>query len=90
MLRKVTECQIPLSLALLEYSNTPIAAIGLSPSQMLLLHHLKSKIPTHSDLLKPHSHSEVPARLRARQDSQKYYFDRSSKSLPDLCPGQSV
>ncbi|KAJ8883044.1 hypothetical protein PR048_014883, partial [Dryococelus australis] len=84
MLCKVTECQIPLSLALLEYRNTPIAGIGLSPSQTLFHRRLKSKLPTHSDQLKPHIHTDVPARL------QKYYFGRSSKSLPDLCPGQSV
>ncbi|KAJ8883582.1 hypothetical protein PR048_015426 [Dryococelus australis] len=90
MLCNVTECQIHLSLAIIEYRNTPIARIGLSPSQMLLHCHLKFKIPTHSDLLKPHIQTYVPARLRTRQDSQKYYFDRSSKSLPDLCPGKSV
>ncbi|KAJ8871959.1 hypothetical protein PR048_028299 [Dryococelus australis] len=90
MLRKVTECKIPLSVALLDYMNTPIAGIGFSPAQMYLHRYLKSKIPTQSDLLKPHVHANVPARLRALKHSQKCYYDRSTVALPELSPNQSV
>ncbi|KAJ8882271.1 hypothetical protein PR048_018759 [Dryococelus australis] len=86
MLCKVTECKIPLSLALLDYRNTPFAGIGLSPDQMHLHHCLKSKSSTHSDILKPHVYSEVPARLRARQHSRKCYYDWSvgNKRTPTM------
>ncbi|KAJ8889473.1 hypothetical protein PR048_008972 [Dryococelus australis] len=90
MLRKVTECNSPLSLALLYFRNTPIAGIGLSPAQMHLHRHLKSKISAHSDLLKPHVHADVPARLRARQLSQKCYCDRNAVALSELSPNLSV
>ncbi|KAJ8896956.1 hypothetical protein PR048_002302 [Dryococelus australis] len=90
MLCKVTEGKIPLSLALYDYRNTHIVGIGLSPAQMHLYHCLiKSKIPTHPDLLKSHVYADVPARLRARQHSQTCYYERSAGVLPELSPNQS-
>ena len=37
--------------ALMEYRNTPVTGIGLSPSQMLNSRRLKSKLPTTAELL---------------------------------------
>ncbi|KAJ8886732.1 hypothetical protein PR048_012944 [Dryococelus australis] len=51
---------------------------------MHLHHHLKSKIPIHFDLLKPHVHADAPARLRARQHSQKCYYDRNNEWTPAM------
>ena len=40
--------------ALMEYRNTPVTGIGLSPSQMLNSRRLKSKLRTTAELLRPH------------------------------------
>ena len=38
--------------ALLNYRNTPLKGVGLSPAQLLMSRRLKTSLPTHADLLK--------------------------------------
>ena len=40
--------------AILQYRNTPIQGIGLSPAQLLLHRRLQDYIPSHPHLYKPH------------------------------------
>jgi len=44
---------------LLNYRNTPVEGIGLSPAQLLMGIRFKTSLPTHADLLKTHGAQEV-------------------------------
>ena len=52
--------------AILQYRNTPIQGIGLSPAQLLLHRHLWDYIPSHPHLYKPH-----PEWITAAQKREK-------------------
>lgn len=73
---------------LLEYRNTPLEGVGLSPAQLLMGRRLKVRLPTSNSLLIPEGC--VQSRLRGKQDLQKLYFDRQTKVLPDLQAGDNV
>ena len=45
--------------ALLNYRNTLLEGIGLSPAQLIMDRRLKTPLPTHADLLKTHGAQEV-------------------------------
>jgi transposase InsO family protein len=79
-------------IALLEYRTTPIEDIGLSPAQMLMGRRLNSKLPSHRELLEPQSvdSRQVYSKLRSRQQVQKKYYDRGTRELPPLKPGDTV
>ena len=53
---------------------------------------LNTKIPTHADLLKPQTiHSEtVKQKLNEKQAVQQKYYDRGTRSLSPLKPGDTV
>ena len=61
-------------IALLEYRNTPISALQYTPSQMLMISLLRSKLPTKQSLLQPkvvQAHDD----LTRRQQRQKLYYE---------------
>ena len=74
--------------ALLNYRNTPLEGIGLSPAQLLMGHRLKTSLPTHADLLKTHRAQEVKEHFQKRKLKNKVYYDKhSDKELPPLNNG---
>ena len=77
-------------IALLEYRNTPLEGIGLSPAQLLMGRRLKSKLPASTTLLTPENRAQVQDNLKCRQMKQKSYFDRQTQKLPDLRTGENV
>ena len=82
------------SKALLDYRNTPLDCIGLSPAQLHIGRRLKSSIPTASVLLKPnHAGTKNIQNLhKNRQEKQRYFYNKhcGKKSLPQLNDGQKV
>lgn len=77
-------------IALLEYRNTPLEGIGLSPAQLLMGRRLKSKLPASTSLLTTGTSSEVCKKLKDRQQTQKMYYDQQARLLPDLQTGERV
>lgn len=75
---------------LLEYRNTPITGVGLSPSQMLMSRVLKAKLPTVETLLKPKVCKNVKDTLQQVQSKQKMFYDRTAVKLPLLVEKESV
>ena len=77
--------------AMLNYRNTVIDDIGLSPAQMFFNRRLKTTLPISSPLLE---YGTLPKNLRkqmkSRQKKQKHYYDRGSKPLKPLHPGDKV
>ena len=77
--------------ALLNYRNTPLEGIGLSPAQLLMGRRLKTSLPTHADLLKTHGAQEVKEHFHKRKLKEKVYYDKhSGKELPPLNNGEKV
>lgn len=89
LLKKAEESGTDPNIALLQYRNAPIADLNVSPSQLLMSRVLRTKLPVSSEVLYP---MVVDGRqqLQARQDRQKRYYDRSTKGLPALNPGDVV
>ena len=77
-------------MALLELRNTPVAGPQESPAQLLMSRRLRSSLPMTAAMLKPQISKSVKAALEDRQARQKYYYDRSAKSLPELKPNDVV
>ena len=67
-----------LYVALMEYRNTPVTGIGVSPSQMFRnSRSLKSnQLPTTAELLRPKVALNACEKLVAAQQRQKFYYDR--------------
>ncbi|XP_062591098.1 uncharacterized protein K02A2.6-like [Saccostrea cucullata] len=73
-----------LFLSILAYRTTPLN-IGLSPSQLLMSRRLRSDLPVHPSLLKPHVHNQVDVRhsmMNEKVKSKQYYDKRSRLSTP--------
>ena len=77
-------------LALLELRSAPIAGMEQSPAELLMGRMLRTKLPASPMLLKPRMHDNVRTQLCQRQAVQKYYYDRSSKPMRELVPGDTV
>ena len=57
--------------ALLNYRNTPLEGIGLSPVQLLMGRRLKTCLPTNADLLKTHGAQEIKEQFQKRKEKEK-------------------
>lgn len=77
-------------IALLEYRNTPLEGVGLSPAQMLMGRRLKTKLPASTSLLTPEGALRVHNKLKEKQAKQKSYYDRHATHLPELHAGENV
>ncbi|GBL99714.1 hypothetical protein AVEN_249752-1 [Araneus ventricosus] len=78
------------AIGLLEYRNTPISGLGLSPAQLMFNRRLRTKLPISNKLLNPELFKDVNIKLLRRQQTQKHYYDRSSKILTKLKPGDKI
>jgi hypothetical protein len=89
LLTKASLSGIDPYIALLEYRNTPVSGMSLSPAQMLMSRRLRGKLPTTASMLKP---KVVNAKwqLKRRQERQKRQYDKGSRNLIPLQPGDSV
>ncbi|GBM57642.1 hypothetical protein AVEN_225020-1 [Araneus ventricosus] len=78
------------AIGLLEYRNTPISGLGLSPAQLMFNKRLRTKLPISNKLLNPELFKDVNIKLLRPQQTQKHYYDRSSKILTELKPGDKI
>ena len=79
-------------MALLNHRNTQRDTIIGSPVQRLFGRRTKTKLPTAQSLLKPKilEPQTVKAQLEYYRHENKKYFDKGSKELPKLQPGDTV
>lgn len=77
---------------LLEYNTTPVASMGVSPTQLFFGRQLKSRLPSSGALLLCNNLDEdhVTDKIERKRRYQKHYYDRSSKPLPVLDIGDKV
>jgi hypothetical protein len=88
LLKRAKENKRDPFLAMLEYRITPVENLG-TPTQLLMDRRTRGVLPTPPSLLKPVNKS-IKNQLRERQNKQKFYYDRQTKPLPELRPGDVV
>ena len=73
-------------LSILDWRNIPTECMNTSPVQRLISRRTKTVLPTTSDLLTPkiEKRENVTKLLNNKRKKAKYYYDRNSRSLPDL------
>ena len=74
--------------AILQYRNTPIQNIGLSPAQLLLHRQLHDFVPSQPTLYKPHAEWIAAARNREKSLSQRNarLIEKYNCTTHTLCP----
>ena len=90
MLRKAEDAGQDAYKALLEFRNTPITELGFSPAQLLMSRRLRSPVPVASRLLKPETVENVREKLLQRQLHMKSHYDKGSRPLSSLKPGDTA
>ena len=78
-------------LALLNWRNTPTEGVDTSPAQRFFGRRCKTKLPCTKALLKPNYPTERDLQaLAAQKQKQKFYYDRHTKPLKSIVPGETV
>jgi hypothetical protein len=90
LLRKAGHVGQDPNIALLEYRNTPVSGMLMSPAQLLMSRRLKDKLPTAAKLLNPAIVQNPQKILIGRQRQQKRFYDRGAKPLRKHNIGDSV
>ncbi|GBN22426.1 Transposon Ty3-G Gag-Pol polyprotein [Araneus ventricosus] len=90
IMRKAKEDNKNHFVGLMEYRNTPISGLNLSPAQLMFSRRLRTKLPVTNKLLNSEVVNNVKGLLTKRQQIQKQFHDRSAKSLSKLNPGDNV
>ena len=75
--------------AILQYRNTPVQGLGISPAQLLLHRQLRDHLPAHPTFYKPHPEWIIAANQREkllakRNAKMAEAYNRTAHSLPDL------
>lgn len=80
--------------AMLDYRNSPLDVIGLSPAQLHLGRVLKSALPATAEVLKPNykGTEEIEKQHERRQERLKFYYNKNKNKMPlkPLNDGKSV
>ena len=77
-------------LALLEWRNTPTEGFNSSPAQRFFGRRTRSLLPTTEKALKPKIVDGVPEIQIKKLEKQAKYYNRTSKSLKNLKPGEII
>lgn len=77
---------------ILEYNTTPVASLGMAPSELFFGRLIKGRLPMSAKLLVRNNIKEQEAshKIENKREVQKYYYDRNAKNLPQLCEGDNV
>lgn len=90
MLRKCSQDNSDIKLALLMYRNTPRSEALGSPNQRLMSRNTRSFLTMFEDQLKPQIVNDVQINLQHLRDKQKHYYDRSAHPASQLSVGDQV
>ena len=78
-------------LALLDWRNTPTEGVGTSPAQRLMGRRCKTLLPMQDVLLQPrYSTKEDMCALSKNKERQRVYYDKHTKPLKAISPGETV
>ncbi|GFT36785.1 uncharacterized protein K02A2.6 [Nephila pilipes] len=90
IMRKAKEDKRDYLVGLMEYRNTLISGLDLSPAQMMFNRRLKTKLPISNKLLNAELFKNIREKLIERQNIQKLHYDRTAHLLPELKQGENV
>ena len=90
LLKKANLAKTDVYLALLDHRNTPTEQTNLSPAQRLFSRRTRTLLPMSTKLLKPYQHPAVKDKLMSAQDRQASYYNKISRPLPEIQPGDVV
>ena len=77
-------------LTILDWRNKPSARIGISPVQRLFGRRTKTLLPTAGTLLQPKIVERNEDKLKERKAKQEHYYNRRTRELTELQPGDTV
>ncbi|GFT79132.1 transposon Tf2-6 polyprotein [Trichonephila clavipes] len=86
IMKKAREDRRDYLVGLMEYRNTPISDLDLSPAQMMFNRRLKTKLPISNKLLNAELFNNIREKLIKRQNVQKIHYDKTAHPLPELEP----
>ncbi|KAE8737782.1 hypothetical protein FOCC_FOCC016750, partial [Frankliniella occidentalis] len=90
LMTKSGEAKIHYLDALLEYNNTPLSGMNVSPSQVLMSRTCRTSVPVLQRNLEPKI-IDVRAQLKRKQDTVKMYHDSHAKvKVVEYQPGDKV
>lgn len=89
LMHKATDSGSDFYQSLLIYRTTPLDC-GMSPSQLLMGRRLRSNLPMSECLLSTKEGEKVKEFKSRQKEKQKFYYDRGTKDLPELHPGDKV
>lgn len=77
---------------ILEYNTTPVASMGMAPTQLFFGRLLETRLPVTESLLHRNKIDEqiVQQKITKKKDKQKFYYDKNAKALSTLGIGDSV
>ena len=90
LLKKADLAKTDVYLALLDHRNTPTEQTNLSPVQRLFSRRTRTLLPMSTKLLKPDHHPVDKDKLISAQDKQASYYNKISRPLPEIQPGDVV
>ncbi|GFS86430.1 transposon Tf2-6 polyprotein [Trichonephila clavipes] len=86
IMKKEREDRRDYLVGLMEYRNTPISGLYLSPAQMVFNRRLKTKLLILNKLLNAELFNNIREKLIKRQIVQKIHYDKTAHPLPELEP----
>lgn len=90
ILRKSKESNVDFRKVLLEYRNTPLKDLKISPAELLMSRKCNTYLPASNTLLVPKINNCVRELQDRHSSKQKQYYDRNSKCRGDLAVGDKV
>lgn len=90
MLRKAFELQTDIYEMLMEYRNTLIKSIGVSPAQAMLSRTIRTKLPIQDKFLIPKVSKEIKQKKEEDHRRAETYFNRHAKDLRPFEPGEDI
>ena len=91
MIKKCSLDNIDIQIGLLNYRNTPLEHLNISPAQLLMGRRLRSKIPTTKSNLKPQLIPDTAEKRQHIQQQQKQKYDRhAGRPHKQIMPGALV
>ena len=90
LLKKAELARTDVYLSLLDHRNTPTEQTGLSPAQRLFCRRTRTLLPMSTKLLQPETQPAIKDKLLLSQDKQASYYNKVSRPLPAIQPGDVV
>lgn len=91
ILKKSNEQKVDYRELLLEYRNTPLAKLNVSPSQILMSRQARTFLPVSSSTLEPKVVKDLRLRMLENQQKSKVFYDKTaSHTSEDFNCGDNV